>query len=357
MSHHGLLLGASSKKQRAGLARVVLVLAMLISPLAVAEEASATVTAAPVVSASPAIPVEVMAAPANNPDPWEKFNRAIFKFNDGADRYVLRPVAKGYRAITPNAVRTGITNFFVNLRSPIVVLNDVLQGKVKQAGSDTARFVVNTTVGIVGFFDVAVHWHMPAHNEDFGLTLGKWGVGPGPYLMLPLLGPSTVRDTGGFVVDALSNPRRYFLDTDVDLALTALDVVNSRANLLDLDSIVQGDRYLFIRDLYLQSREFSVKDGQVSDPFLDDDQSEDDSSGSDATNAPESSAPASGTSSAPEDKTPGLEPPVRPPVPSPAQPSAPDDTSSPQALHAPETDQLFGLHTAPAPWFMPFRLA
>lgn len=228
-------------------------------------------------------------ADKKHPDPWEKFNRAIFSFNDRLDRYALKPVAKGYKAVTPQVVRSGISNFFVNLRSPLVILNDVLQGKVRQAGSDTARFVVNSTVGLAGFMDVAVHWHMPLHDEDFGQTLGKWGAGSGPYLMLPLFGPSTVRDTAGFGVDVFSNPRRYLLDNDVNLGLTAVDVVNTRATLLDLEGIVQGDRYLFIRDLYLQRREFSVKDGQVDDPFLDDDAAYEDDPDAEAN--PEQSAP------------------------------------------------------------------
>lgn len=213
----------------------------------------------------------VIRAPGENPDPWEKFNRSVYRFNDTLDRYALRPVAKGYKKVTPAPVRTGVTNFFNNLRSPIVVLNDVLQGKVRQAGKDTARFVVNSTIGIVGLWDVAVHMNLPANEEDFGQTLGVWGMKPGPYVMLPFFGPSSVRDTIGFGVDTATNPRRYLMNTDADLLLTGLNAVNSRASLLDLESIVQGDRYLFIRDLYLQRREFSVHDGQVADPFLDDD--------------------------------------------------------------------------------------
>lgn len=203
-------------------------------------------------------------------DPWEKFNRSVFSFNDRADRYVFKPLAKGYVAITPKFVRTGITNLFLNLRSPVVILNDMLQGKIKQAGSDTARFVTNSTVGIVGLFDVAVRLNMPLHDEDFGQTLGKWGVRSGPYLVLPFMGPSTVRDTVGWGVDIVSNPRRYLLEPEVDWSLVGLELLSTRASLLDLEDIVQGDRYLFIRDLYLQRREFSVKDGQVEDSFMDD---------------------------------------------------------------------------------------
>lgn len=220
--------------------------------------------------------VAVTVPVGRNPDPWEKFNRSIFRFNDGADRYVLKPVAKGYKAITPDVVRTGITNFFINLRAPLVVMNDLLQGKVKQAGGDTVRFVVNSTVGVVGLVDVAVRLNLPLHDEDFGQTLGVWGVPSGPYFVMPFFGPSSVRDAGGFAVDAAANPRRRLINDEADWILLGIDVVNTRASLLELEDIIQGDRYLFIRDLYLQRREYSVNDGQVGDdPFLDDPEEED----------------------------------------------------------------------------------
>jgi phospholipid-binding lipoprotein MlaA len=194
-----------------------------------------------------------------------------------ADHYVLKPVAKGYQKVTPQVVRTGITNFFLNLRSPIVILNDLLQGKVRQAGGDTLRFVVNSTVGVVGIMDVGSRINLPLHDEDFGQTLGVWGVPSGPYLVLPFLGPSSVRDSIGLGGDYYSNPRRYLIPDRWDWSLYAVDAVNTRAGLLDLEKIMQGDRYLFIRDSYLQHREFLVKDGKVDDPFLDDDDSDDDS--------------------------------------------------------------------------------
>lgn len=251
----------------------------------------ASLLAAPAVAAEPSLPMPAMqtdtspviVAPAKtgkNPDPWEGFNRAIYRFNDVADRYLLKPVAKGYKAVTPEVVRNGVTNFFSNLRSPIVIVNDVLQGKIKQAGGDTVRFVVNSTVGVAGLVDVAVRINLPLHDEDFGQTLGVWGVPSGPYLVMPFFGPSSARDAVGFGVDAVSNPRRYLINNEADLVLLGVDVVNSRASLLDLESIIQGDRYLFIRDLYLQRREFAVKDGQVDDPFLDDE----DPGASDQTN-------------------------------------------------------------------------
>lgn len=240
-------------------------------------------------------------------DPWEGFNRAIYRFNDTLDRYALRPVAKGYRKVTPQAVRTGVSNFFLNLRSPVVVLNDLLQGKVKQAGADTVRFVVNSTVGVVGVLDVATRIRLPAHDEDFGQTLGVWGLPAGPYLVMPFFGPSSVRDAAGFGVDAVSNPRRYAISNELDWVLVGVDVVNSRASLLDLEDIIQGDRYLFIRDLYLQRREYSVRDGQMeSDPFLDDPEEEpaDPAGGAEPTVTPEAlpgteAKPADGASAPP----------------------------------------------------------
>ena len=129
------------------------------------------------------------------PDPWEGFNRKVFVFNDTLDTYTLKPLAKGYRAITPDPVEDGISRMFSNLWEIVNVLNDVLQGKFGQAGNDTGRFLVNTTVGLVGFFDVADNFGLPKNDgEDFGQTLGVWGVGEGPFLMLPLFGPSTLRD-------------------------------------------------------------------------------------------------------------------------------------------------------------------
>lgn len=260
---------------------------------------------APQAAATPeaAAPVVVAAPKGKNPDPWEGMNRGIYRFNDVLDRYALKPVAKGYKAITPEIVRTGITNFFANLRSPLVVMNDLLQGKVKQAGADTLRFVVNSTVGVVGVLDVGARINLPLHDEDFGQTLGVWGVPSGPYFVMPFFGPSSVRDAFGFGVDAVANPRRRLVSNTVDISLLAVDVVNSRASLLDLESIVQGDRYLFIRDLYLQRREYSVKDGEVDDPFLDD-ESMDEEGGesaapSDATPPAEEGSAAPATEAAP----------------------------------------------------------
>lgn len=226
----------------------------------VAETAPAT--AAPAAAASPA------AAP--DPDPWEGFNRSVFRFNDRLDRYVGKPIARGYRKVTPRVVRKGISNFYRNIRMPLVMINDLLQGKPKAAGQDLSRFVVNATVGIAGFWDPSTRWGIPLNDEDFGQTLGRWGVPTGPYLVLPLLGPSTVRDGTGFGVDAFSDPVTYHFEVRDTFAFWTGKFINARSNLMDVEEIIQGDRYLFIRDLYLQSRDYAVKDGKVdSDPFLD----------------------------------------------------------------------------------------
>ena len=211
-------------------------------------------------------------AVAEEYDPWEGFNRKVFAFNDYMDRNLLKPVAQGYEFITPDPVDRAITNTFANVNDTLVVLNDVAQFKFTQALSDTARFIINTTVGFFGVFDVATHIGLPKHNEDFGQTLGYWGVGPGPYLMLPFLGPSTLRDLGGDLVDystGMSYP--YFTETTTeDVSLTALKIIDLRSDLLASENLISGDRYLFIRSAFLQNREYLVTDGASQDDFGDD---------------------------------------------------------------------------------------
>ncbi|HHJ19914.1 MAG TPA: VacJ family lipoprotein, partial [Gammaproteobacteria bacterium] len=157
-------------------------------------------------------------------DPWEGYNRAIFKFNDKLDQIVLKPVAKGYQKVTPDIVETGVSNFFSNLFDVGVSLNNLLQGKPRRAGSDLMRFVMNSTFGIAGLFDVASSAGLEKHNEDFGQTLATWGVPSGPYFMLPFLGPSTIRDTGALSVDYYTRYPWVFLEDDT--ARTGLTVLN-----------------------------------------------------------------------------------------------------------------------------------
>ena len=207
---------------------------------------------------------------ANGTDPWEPMNRTIMGFNDAADGAILKPIARGYTAVFPKPVRTGVTNFFANLREPWISLNQLLQGKPREFASDLGRFGVNTTLGLVGLFDVASGMGLEKHNEDFGQTLGVWGIGPGPYLVVPLWGPSSVRDGVGDIAGIWGFLPFYLDNTTARDILSALWIVKTRADYLEAEKLVQGDRYLFIRDAYLQNREYNVRDGLLDDPFLSD---------------------------------------------------------------------------------------
>lgn len=210
-------------------------------------------------------------------DPIEGFNRASYKFNDALDRAALKPAAKAYKAVTPDFVESGVTNFFSNLAQPTVIINDLLQGKFKASLNDTGRFLVNTTVGIGGLFDPASAAGLDRNDEDFGQTLGKWGVPSGAYLMVPFFGPSTVRDSLGTGVDVFSNPLRYVDNTTVRYGAAGLDLIDSRARRLPLDDTINQayDKYTFIKNAFLQQREYAVKDGNVPPPKFDDEPLED----------------------------------------------------------------------------------
>lgn len=215
----------------------------------------------------------VYAAEEYNPDPWEGFNRKMFAFNEKADQYVLRPAAKGYKAVTPKPVRSSVSNFFSNLGELKTIASDVLQLKMGQAASDTSRFVVNSTLGFFGFFDVATHLGLKKHDEDFGQVLGYWGVSSGPYIMWPVLGPSTVRDSAGFAFEYAADLSliNFGKNDGENLAIAGMYATSVRADLLDAEGMIQGDRYTFIRSFYLQHREFLINDGQMEDDFGDDD--------------------------------------------------------------------------------------
>jgi phospholipid-binding lipoprotein MlaA len=208
---------------------------------------------------------------AGNPDdPWEGFNRKMFAFNDTVDTYTLKPIAKGYRAVTPDPVERGVSRMFSNVGEVVNVFNDLLQGKFRQAGNDTGRFVINTTIGLVGFFDVADHFGLPKNDgEDFGQTLGVWGVDSGPYLVLPLIGPSTVRDGPARIVDRFINPINEIDHVPTRNQIYGAEVISTRADLLEAEKFVRGERYSFIRDAYLQRRKFLLTDGGVEDDFGD----------------------------------------------------------------------------------------
>ncbi len=206
-------------------------------------------------------------AQAAEEDPWEGFNRAMFSFNDTLDTYALKPLAQGYQAVTPEFLEDGIHNVFNNVGDVGNLANDLLQGKVQDAGVDTSRLIFNTTFGLLGFFDVANQMGLQRNDEDFGQTFGAWGLGSGPYLVLPLLGPSTVRDATGKIPDSFLEPYPYINDVPVRNVTRAVDVVDTRASLLSAEKLISGDKYLFIRNAFLQNREFKVKDGQVEDDF------------------------------------------------------------------------------------------
>jgi phospholipid-binding lipoprotein MlaA len=208
-----------------------------------------------------------LALQAQTNDPWRDTNERIFAFNDFFDRILVRPVASTYTTFVPRFARQGIGNFFSNLNDINVFVNDLLQLKFDAALSDSGRFAINTTLGIVGFIDVASDLGLQKNEEDFGQTLGYWGVESGPYVVLPVFGSSNVRDSFGLVLDTLFNPIQYHDEAEVRLSLFVLQETDTRASLLSLDELVSGDRYLFFREAYVQRRQYLVNDGQVEDEF------------------------------------------------------------------------------------------
>jgi phospholipid-binding lipoprotein MlaA len=227
-------------------------------------------------------------ASINSPkaDPFEGLNRATFKVNETVDDYLLKPVAKGYQAVTPGFVRSGVSNAFSNIGDVGTSVNNLLQGKPSNAISDVSRFLVNSTLGVLGLFDVATTMGLEKHDEDFGQTLGRWGLDSGPYLVLPLLGPSTVRDAVSKVADSYTGYARYIQHVPTRNSTQALGIINLRADLLNTTSTLDEaslDKYQFIRDAYLQRRLSQVYDGKV--PQAKRDQLEDDMDVSDSAKA------------------------------------------------------------------------
>jgi len=210
----------------------------------------------------------VAAESIQNVDPWEGFNRKVFAFNDTLDSYMLKPLAKGYKAVTPDPVERGVSSAFANLKEVGNIANDLLQGKFSQAGNDTGRLLVNTTLGLAGIFDVAKHMGLPkSDGEDFGQTLATWGVGSGPYVVLPFLGSSTVRGLGGMPANTLTDPIGYVDHVPTRNSLWGTQLVGLRASLLEAENLISGDKYTFMRDAYLQRRNYLAKDGDVEDDF------------------------------------------------------------------------------------------
>jgi len=200
----------------------------------------------------------------NPADPLEPLNRVVFSFNDAADKAVIKPVARAYRAVLPGIVRTGVSNFFSNLEDIWISVNDVLQGKFQEGIDDLGRVLFNSTFGIAGIFDFASQLGFQKHNEDFGQTLGSWGVGSGAYLVLPILGPSTIRDGFGLLLDTQADLVFKIDGVPVHNSLYGTRAIANRANLLDASSVIEQaalDKYAFVRDAWLQRRRNLVYDG------------------------------------------------------------------------------------------------
>lgn len=203
----------------------------------------------------------------DNNDPYENINRKIFAFNDTLDKYLLKPVATAYKKVAPRSVDRGISNMFDNVADVPGAISAALQGKGGAAMRDTSRVLINSTVGVVGFFDVASKMGIESGDEDFGQTLAVWGVGEGPYVMLPFLGGRTLRETASLGVDTYLNPITYVDHVPTKNSLRAVDIVDGRADLLEAESLLKGDRYSLYREAYYQRRALLLNDGRVDDKF------------------------------------------------------------------------------------------
>lgn len=214
---------------------------------------------------------------ADESDPWERFNRSMHKFNSALDKAILKPIAQGYDGIVPAPVKKGTSNFFDNLGELDNTVNNLLQGKLIDSAASTTRFVINSTVGVLGLFDVATAIGLDEQPEDFGQTFGYWGIGAGPYLVIPFFGPSSVRDGTGTAIEFAVTDYEYELinfNWEEEFVLDTLNIVQSRAKLLPVEGLIIGDEYSFIRDVYLQSRVNEIYDGnppETDDGWGDDD--------------------------------------------------------------------------------------
>jgi phospholipid-binding lipoprotein MlaA len=202
-------------------------------------------------------------------DPWIGFNQKVQAFNDGTDRFLLKPVAQGYQAVVPRFARNSVGNFFSNLDDVTNAVNNVLQGKPLRGVSDVGRILINTTLGLGGLFDPASGLGLVKHNESIGQTLSVWGVPKGPYVVLPFLGPSTLTDALSRPFDSRLNPVRYLHPVYHRNRTFGLNLIHQRASFLRAEDAIFGDRYIFFRDAYLQRRNYLVNDGQVADDFDD----------------------------------------------------------------------------------------
>lgn len=201
----------------------------------------------------------------NNPrDPWEGYNRAMFSFNEGLDRTIIKPVAKGYQKVVPAPVSTVVTNFFNNIGDVFVAVNNLLQGKIRESASDLGRVALNSTLGVGGLVDVATDMTLEKHTEDFGQTLAYWGIGDGPYFVLPLFGPATIRDTFGLLADWNTDPLIFARPYILRDSLTGLRFVDTRADLISAEKVIDAgaiDKYRYMREAYFQRRNYLIYDG------------------------------------------------------------------------------------------------
>lgn len=228
-----------------------------------------------------------------NSDPLQKLNRGVYKFNDVLDKATLKPVAKGYQKITPQWMRTGVSNFFSNLGEPWTIVNELFQGKPKAMGQQTGRFLINTVLGVGGLFDVASRMNLTESKEDFGQTLAVWGVPSGPYVVLPLLGPSSIRDGFGRIPDYFGHPLSYAnVNWKIRTGLAAVDAVSAREKLLSIEGVLNKayDPYSVVRDVWVQQREYEIYDGNPPQP-KDDDDMNDDSDNSKTSSSPTDASP------------------------------------------------------------------
>lgn len=204
-------------------------------------------------------------------DPLEPFNRRVFAFNDAVDRAVIVPATKVYVWVLPDLAEEGVQNFFSNVGEPLSALNHLLQGEPGTAFEGIGRFSVNSTLGILGVFDVATGMGLSTDREDLGQTFARWGVGSGPYVILPFLGGGTLRDSIGRAATGPASPAAWLADDEAQLGFIVGNLLNGSAQALEARNLVTGDRYLFVRDAYFQRRQFLIDDGatQQTDPFLD----------------------------------------------------------------------------------------
>lgn len=208
-------------------------------------------------------------------DPWEGFNRGVFTFNDTADRYFMKPVATGYKWIMPTVAFRGVNNFFANVGEVPTSANGLLQGKLGNAALALLRFTINATVGFFGVFDVATDLGIEQQKEDFGQTMAVWGVPAGPYIMVPFFGPRTIRSGAGSIVDIYMDPI-YVDNVAARNSMYAIKFTDMRADLLEAEALMSGDKYSFIRDAYLQNRDYLIMDGKVVDTFGDETEEDED---------------------------------------------------------------------------------